>query len=272
MIDQVLANRNRERQNIEVTAATDAKVSSPLELEMATMAGISEGINGAAANRLESAIESLYRHRFPPEMLARRAAVWKVLCGSWFGRYIPANARVLEVGAGYCEFINNIAATEKVVVDLNPETKDFAAPGVLVHRIAAERLNEVVNADYFDTVFMSNFLEHCRTRDQILAILTASYLALKPGGRVLILGPNFHYCYKQYFDFFDHHLPLTDKAVAEGLSLAGFEIEESNPRTLPLTFKGRLPPSPFLVKIYLQFPLLWRFFGVQFFVVGKRTQ
>lgn len=238
---------------------------------MEVRAGISEGANGTAANRLESAVDILYRHRFPPEILKRREAVWKVLCRSWFARYIPANARVLEVAAGYCEFINNVPAAEKVAIDLNPETRNFAAQDVLVHQIAAEHMGEVVAPDSFDTIFMSNFLEHCRTRDQILAILRASHAALKRGGRVLILGPNFRYCYKRYFDFFDHHLPLTENSVAEALQLAGFEIEVLKPCTLPLTFKGRLPPSPFLVKLYLWLPIFWRFFGAQFFIIGKKT-
>jgi SAM-dependent methyltransferase len=227
-------------------------------------------INDASTSGLEASIESLYRHRFPREMLDRRAAVWRVLCDSWFARYIPPNARVLEVAAGYCEFINNIQAAEKVAVDLNPETKEFAARDVTVHEVAAEQLASVVTPTTFDTVFMSNFLEHCRTRDQVLDVLRACYAALKPGGRLLILGPNFQFCYKQYFDFFDHHLPLTHNAVAEALQVAGFEIELLKARSLPLTFKGRLPPIPFLVKLYLRLPMFWPLFGKQFFVIGRK--
>lgn len=226
-------------------------------------------VNDAAATGLDTSIENLYRHRFPREMLDRRVAVWRVLCSSWFARYIPPNARVLEVAAGYCEFINNIEAAEKVAVDLNPETKDFAGPDVTVHEVAAECLASVIRPGTFDTVFMSNFLEHCRTRDQVLDVLRACSGALKPGGRLLILGPNFRFCYKQYFDFFDHYLPLTEKAVAEALQVAGFEIELLKARSLPLTFKGRLPPYPFLVKLYLRLPMFWPVFGKQFFIVGR---
>lgn len=228
-------------------------------------------VNDAATPGLDASIESLYRHRFPREMLDRRAAVWRVLCNSWFARYIPPNARVLEVAAGYCEFINNIKAAEKVAVDLNPQTKEFAAPDVAVHLVAAEQLASVIKPGTFDTVFMSNFLEHCRSRDQVLDVLRACNEALKPGGRLLILGPNFRFCYKQYFDFFDHHLALTHNAVAEALQVAGFEIELLKARSLPLTFKGRLPPYPVLVKLYLRLPMVWPVFGKQFFVVGRKV-
>jgi SAM-dependent methyltransferase len=228
-------------------------------------------VNDANATGLDASIESLYRHRFPREMLDRRAAVWRILCRSWFARYIPPNARVLEVAAGYCEFINNISAAEKVAIDLNPETRYFAAPEVTVHHVAAEHLTSVITPGTFDTVFMSNFLEHCRTRDQVLDVLRACFAALRPGGRLLILGPNFQFCYKQYFDFFDHHLALTHNAVAEALQVAGFEIELLKARSLPLTFKGRLPPYPALVKLYLRLPMFWPLFGKQFFVVGRKA-
>jgi SAM-dependent methyltransferase len=238
---------------------------------MLPVSRISDSFDEVATNRLEHSIDSLYRHRFPPEVLERRAAVWRVLCNSWFARYIPPNGRVLEIGAGYCEFINHIAAAEKVAIDLNPETRDFAAADVTVHEICAEQLSAVIAPRTFDTVFMSNFLEHCRTRDQILEILRGSYETLKPGGRLLILGPNFGVCYKKYFDFFDHHLPLTHYAVAEALQVAGFQVELLKARTLPLTFKSRLPASPVLVKLYLRLPIFWPLFGAQFFVVGKKV-
>ena len=155
---------------------------------------------------IESLVDRIYRNRFPREMLKRRTAVWRVLCQSWFSRYIPENARVLEVAAGYCEFINNIKADERVAVDLNPETRLHAAPDVVVHEIAAERLGEIIPAAHFDVAFMSNFLEHCRTREQVLSVLRSVATSLKPGGRLLILGPNFRHCPGDYYDYFDHHL------------------------------------------------------------------
>jgi hypothetical protein len=92
---------------------------------------------------------------------------------------------------------------------------------------------------------------------------------LKPGGHVLILGPNFRYCYREYYDYFDHHLALTEKAIVEALHLAGFVVEKAIPRTLPFTFRSRLPSWPWLVWVYVRCPWLWRLFGAQFFVVGR---
>src|SRR5580700_7673863 len=148
--------------------------------EEAGMAAISEMKKPV---RLESAVDELYRHRFPKDVRRRRDAVWKVLCRSWFSQYVPADGRVLEVAAGYCEFINNISAAERVAVDLNPETRDHAAVGVIVHQVAAENLAGILRPGYFDAAFMSNFLEHCRSRDQVLAVLRAVLKVLTPGGR-----------------------------------------------------------------------------------------
>jgi len=229
-----------------------------------------QAAESSETSSLGLAVDRLYRHRFPPEVLAQRAAVWKVLCDFWFSRYIPPNSRVLEVAAGYCEFINNIRAIERVAVDVNPETTKHAASGVVVHQITAERLADSLPQSSFDVVFMSNFLEHCKSRDQMLEILRAVALVLKPDGRLLILGPNFRYCYKEYFDFFDHRLPLTEKAVAEALHIAGFTIDVLIPQTLPFTFRSRLPSWTWLVRVYLRVPLLWRLFGAQFFVVARK--
>ncbi|MFN4258200.1 MAG: class I SAM-dependent methyltransferase [Gemmataceae bacterium] len=219
---------------------------------------------------LEAAVEKLYDRRFPAGIRQRRAAVWQVLCRDWLSHFIPPQARVLEVGGGFCEFINNIPAAERVVIDLNPKTRQFAAPGVVVHEAAAEDLEQVLPTDYFDIVFMSNFLEHCRTRDNVLQVLAGAEAVLKPGGKVLILGPNFRYCAKDYFDYFDHHLPLTEKAVVEALQLVGLTADVVLDRTLPFSFRGRLPSWPWLVRLYLHMPWVWKWFGAQFFVMGKK--
>ena len=222
-------------------------------------------------NVVESALSRLYRHRFPEESLYKRAQVWKVLCRSWFKLYIPPDSRVLEVAAGYCEFINNIEAAERVAVDLNPEVRDYAAPSVTVYEVSAERLLDVVPDSYFDVVFASNFFEHCRSRDQVLTVLHTITNVLKPHGRLLILGPNFRYCYKEYFDYFDHYLPLTEKSIIEALDMVGLKVELVEARTLPFTFRSRLPTWPWLVQLYLRLHFLWRIFGAQFFIVSRKV-
>lgn len=219
---------------------------------------------------LDSNLDRLYQNRFHAHNVERRRAAWKVIFRELFSRYIEPRSRVLEVAPGYCEFINNARCAERVGVDINPDAQQYAEEGVVIHTAPAEQMDEVLPSAHFDVAFMSNFLEHCRSRDNMLAVLACVERVLKPGGRVIILGPNFRYTYKEYYDFFDHHLALTDKAIAEALQLAGLELETMHPRTLPFSFQGRLPSWPWLIRLYLRMPIFWRLFGKQFLAVARR--
>ena len=53
-------------------------------------------------------VETLYKQRFNKNELHRKNAIWKILCKNFFQKYISKNSSVLDIGAGYCEFINNI--------------------------------------------------------------------------------------------------------------------------------------------------------------------
>ena len=92
---------------------------------------------------------------------------------------------------------------------------------------------------------------------------------LKPGGRFLILQPNFRFCYRDYWMFFDHLTPLDDRSLVEVLETNGFRAVQVLPRFLPYTTQGDLPKSLALLKIYLHLPLAWQFFGQQAFVVAE---
>ena len=72
--------------------------------------------------------------------------------------------------------------------------------------------------------------------------------ALAPGGTIAIMGPNFRYCPYEYFDCADHTLIFTHVAIEEHLYTAGFEPIRVVPRYLPYSFRGRLPPSRWIVR------------------------
>jgi SAM-dependent methyltransferase len=93
---------------------------------------------------------------------------------------------------------------------------------------------------------------------------------LKPGGRIVVLMPNIRFAYREYWDFFDHQVPLTEKAVVEACIMAGYKPIKVIPAFLPYTTKSRLPQWGILVRLYLAVPLLWRFFGKQALVVAEK--
>src|SRR5215467_1922700 len=88
-----------------------------------------------------------------------RAIVWKVIAShlSWC---VPPSSHVLEIGAGYCDWINNVTAARRVAVDIWPEIERYAAAGVQPAVLDAATELPVLGASAFDVVLASNVLEH----------------------------------------------------------------------------------------------------------------
>ena len=225
---------------------------------------------GAAHGRIESELERIYANRFPEAERAAKTRLWRTLCDAFFARYVPADGAVLDIGAGYCDFINHVRARRRVAVDLNPETARAAAPGVEVHSIALERLGEAIEPGSIDLAFASNVFEHLRGPDVLLEVLAAIRAALKPGGRIMIMQPNVRMVGGAFWDFVDHTLPLSERGMAEALTMSGYEIEECRARFLPYTTKSRLPQWGALVRLYLAFPPARWLMGKQMLVVARR--
>ena len=216
------------------------------------------------------ATSRLYHVRFDEETRRRNTATWAVLCSRVFQRYVPEQGTVVDLGAGQCEFINHIRAARRIAVDTNPETRELAAPGVEVVESDIRTLAGVPRS-CADAVFASNVLEHLPSKADLMAALTAAREVLRPGGKLLVLGPNIRFAPGEYWDFLDHHIALSDRSVREALEIAGLAVREIRPRFLPLTRLGRLPQRPLLVRLYLSFPPAHRVLGKQFFIVGVRS-
>lgn len=198
-----------------------------------------------------------------------RDDVWKVLCSDFFQRYVCADDVVLDLGAGECCFINNIRCKEKHAVDMLPELASFAGEGVVYHCCKSEGIAEV-ESECVDVVFTSNFLEHLADKEAVKRTLREAWRVLKAGGRILILQPNARLAPGAYWDPFEHRIPLTERSVVEALKLTGFEPRVVIPRFMPWTMRSMVPKSPFLVKMYLRLPILWRVFGRQSFVLAEK--
>ena len=209
-------------------------------------------------------LRTLYRGRFGREERAR-VELWQILCSSFFQRWVPRDATVLDVAAGGCEFINSIEAADRIAIDLNPAVVDAAGRDVTAIVCSADAVPREDAS--VDVVFISNFFEHIE-RSTILSVLTEVRRLLRPNGRLLVLQPNIRFCAKDYWMFFDHITPVDDRALAEAFALTGFEVEHQVTRFLPYTTKSRLPQASWTIKAYLAMPLAWRVLGQQSFIVA----
>lgn len=212
-------------------------------------------------------LQTVYRNRFS-ENEKKRQVVWQVLTRDFFQQWVRPDDAVLDVGAGYCEFINNINAKTKYALDLNPTTASAAAAGVNVVSQDISEPWQLADASV-NVVFSSNFLEHLNSKDAVLHCLREARRVLKQDGTVILLGPNIRFCSTAYWDFFDHHIPLSDRSIVEALQLSGFECTRVVDRFLPFTMQGNKPTHPFLITAYLKMPFAWSIFGQQFLVIGK---
>jgi len=183
-----------------------------------------------------------------------RAIVWKVVA-EHLARWMPRDGHVLEIGAGYCEWINNVTAAVRVAVDIWPETARYAAPGVETKILDVSRDLASLGTSSFDAVLASNILEHFEPGVASSVVEDVARL-LKPGGRLLIVQPNFRFAAKQYFDDYTHRSVFTDVSLPNLLRAHGFQIEHVQPRFLPYSMRGtKLPIRPWTVRAYLRSPV-----------------
>ncbi len=222
--------------------------------------------------KVDAYLKKLYANRFDSRQMQAKVVLWKVLIDDFLQQYVPSQSSVLDIGGGYCEFINQIRAEKKCLIDLNPDSKLFANPDVEVLNIDVFNLGDrSLFPEQFDRIFISNFFEHLSNKEELIQIILFCFDALKPRGSLLVIQPNFKYSYREYYDFIDHQLPITHLSLQELLETVGFEIDLMIPRFLPFSTKGR-PASPLLLKIYLRLPFLWQFLGGQMFVKASKRR
>jgi SAM-dependent methyltransferase len=212
-------------------------------------------------------LQRIYDARFAGKT-GYRNRIWSVLV-PYFSRWFPSTGTVLDLGAGYCEFINNVTAGRKYAMDLNPDVHRRAGQGITVLQQDCAEPWPLPEGE-LDAVFTSNFLEHLPNKTAVSAVLSNAYRCLKPGGRFIAVGPNIKYVPGAYWDFFDHYVALTELSLAEALSNCHFEVEKLVGRFLPYTMsRGREYPA-WMLRIYLALPAVWPIFGKQFLVIGKK--
>lgn len=200
------------------------------------------------------------RFRFDP----RRAAVWKPVC-EYLQRFVQADLPLLELGAGYGDFVRFIRASEKRAVEVNPDLAAFWPPEVvaLIQKLPSRIPLENASCG---TVVASNLFEHFAIND-CQAILGEARRLLRTGGRLLIIQPNFRLEPRHYYDDYTHITPFSDVGFVDFLRANGWRVLHCEPRFLPFSMNSRLPKWSWLVRLYLLLP--YRPHAGQFLVIAE---
>jgi len=195
-------------------------------------------------------IKNYHKTRLPYD--TKREILWKTLCRCYFQSLIAPDACVLELGAGYGHFINNIRCAKRIAIDQWTGMKKHLGPDVVSMICNVTDLSLVVD-DSVDFVFASNLFEHLK-QEEFAVVLQQVRTKLKPGGTLNILQPNYRFAYREYFDDYTHVAVYSDSSLSDFLTSQGFRVIDCQPRFLPLTVKSALPVWPILIQLYLALP------------------
>jgi hypothetical protein len=177
--------------------------------------------------------------------------------------------KLLDPAAGRGEFLRWAPAAERWLVDAVAYEGVEVGPGIKV--LVGDIMTLELPTAYFDGIFVSNFLEHLDSPVAIAAFLAKMRTHMALGGTIAVMGPNFKYCGREYFDCADHIVALSHVSVGEQLYAAGFEIVEIVPRFLPYSFRSILPASGGLTRGYLKCRPAWTLLGKQFLATARRV-
>ena len=216
----------------------------------------------------ERNLTQIYEKRFSGHKNYRKL-VWKILINDFFSKWIKSTDHVLDLGCGYGEFINHTKCELRHAMDLNPKTKSLLDKEIIFHQQNCSKPWKIAQSS-LDLVFTSNFFEHLPNKESLDRTISEIKKALKPEGRLIAMGPNISVLKGLYWDFWDHHVALSDQSLCELLQIHDFTIDQSYSKFLPYNMV-RIKERPlFLVSLYLKFPFLWKLFGKQFLIIAKK--
>ena len=86
-------------------------------------------------------------------------------------------------------------------------------------------------------------------------LLAEAMRVLRPGGRLVLIQPNFRLNPKEYFDDYTHVAIYTDRSLRDFLNASGWNVQHVAARFLPLSMKSRGSGLTFLVPWYLRSPV-----------------
>ena len=183
----------------------------------------------------------------------RRAVLWQCLWRYRFSAMVDPNDCVLDLGAGYGDFINSVVARRRIAVDAWEDFPGFLVPGI-EHQVGRVTELNFLEDGTVDFAFASNLFEHL-TKEEFATVLAGLHRKLSPKGTLTIVQPNYRYAYREYFDDFDHKTVYSHTSLADFLVANDYDVFLIEPRFMPLSLKGRVPVKPILIRAWLASPI-----------------
>ena len=213
--------------------------------------------------------KDVYDFRFPTETDKMRHLLWGVLVKGFFQDLIPASSVLVDFGCGRGEFLGQIIAKRKIGIDRENLLLDRYAGQVEFMASESSNLN-FLQEDSVDVIFASNVFEHFESKKELDQVLLEMRRVLRQKGRLIILTPNIRLEPRRYWDYYDHHLALSERSIAEALVKAGFKVERTISRFLPWSSESKVPFGTALLWIYLRIPIFWKLLGKQSLIIGAK--
>jgi len=195
----------------------------------------------------------------------QRNIVWTEIT-KYLQRFIDEDSTLLELGAGYCHFINNIRAKKKYAVDINKEILEKYSNKEVI-KISCDILefdNQI--QDKFHVVMISNLLEHL-SLEKINNLLPLIIQKLHKNGILILMQPNYKYSYREYFDDYGHITVFSHISLQRLLIANNYKIIKVFKKFLPYSVNSKLPINKWLIYLYLRLPI--KLFAKQMLIIAK---
>src|SRR6266446_1262461 len=145
----------------------------------------------------------------------RREVLWRVLYRYYFSLLIADTDCVLELGAGYGHFINQVRTKKAIAVDSWEGFTDYLRPGI------EARVGDVTDLSFLasssiDFVFASNLFEHL-SQNEFASVLRQLKRVLASDGTLNLLQPNYYYASREYFDDYTHRTIYSHTSICDFL-------------------------------------------------------
>src|SRR5262249_36548502 len=118
-----------------------------------------------------------------------------------------------------------------------------------------------------DVVIASNFLEHLSDQACSNLFVRLENL-LKERGRLILIQPNYYYCYRRYWDDYTHVKAFSHASLSDLLVSKGYRVIALEKKFIPFSFKSALPKSYWITRLYLC--SFWRPLAQQMLIVAER--